>query len=83
MRQGGSQGMPRLRRPTGLAAAAPSDAPCFRSPPFRDDGDKQRELQELRRTGGTSNMRVGPAAAKQLLQLLRCDDPGLKVKKGE
>lgn len=29
---------------------------------------------------GGAARRVGPAAAKSLLHLLRCDDPGLKIK---
>jgi hypothetical protein len=32
------------------------------------------------RVGSKSGMRVGPAAATQLLELLRSDNPDLKVK---
>lgn len=36
----------------------------------------------MRRVGGAEK-RVGPAAAKQLLSLLRCRDPGMRIKGGE
>lgn len=33
------------------------------------------------RVGTATARRVGPAAARNLLQLLRCDDPNLRVKR--
>lgn len=36
----------------------------------------------MQRAGSSIAMRVGPAAARQLLALLRSDDPGLRIKAG-
>ena len=36
-------------------------------------------MTRTRKNGGKSGMRVGPAAAKQLLQLLRSSDPNLRI----
>ena len=37
----------------------------------------------MTRVGSKSGMRVGPAATKQLLELLRSEDPDLKAKGDE
>ncbi|PRW57835.1 crossover junction endonuclease EME1B-like [Chlorella sorokiniana] len=50
--------------------------------PTRSDADKEGEIKQMERTrkaGGKSGMRVGPAAARQLLQLLRSGDPNLRI----
>lgn len=50
--------------------------------PCRSDADKESEIKQMTRTrknGGKDGMRVGPAAARQLLQLLRSSDPNLRI----
>lgn len=50
-------------------------------PPSRSDADKESEIAGMARKGTARPMRVGPAAAKQLLQLLRSSDPNLRISK--
>lgn len=67
-------------------AATPSSSyDRFRTPscsPDRSDASKEAEIKEMTRTAisqGKAGMRVGPAAAKQLLHLLRSSDPNLRI----
>ena len=46
----------------------------------RSDAATSKEIADMIRVGSKSGMRVGPAAATQLLELLRSDNPDLKVK---
>ena len=46
----------------------------------RSDAATCKEIADMIRVGSKSGMRVGPAAATQLLELLRSDNPDLKVK---
>ncbi|PSC73147.1 crossover junction endonuclease EME1-like isoform B [Micractinium conductrix] len=53
--------------------------------PTRSDKQKTDEIANLSRARGNPGaraMRVGPAAAKQLLDLLRCADPDVRVREG-
>jgi hypothetical protein len=49
----------------------------------RPDVEKEKEIaQEMRvSVSASTKMKVGPAAARQLLQLLRCEDPSLRISK--
>ena len=49
----------------------------------RSDAATSKEIADMIRVGSKSAMRVGPAAATQLLELLRSDNPDLKVKGDE
>ncbi|KAI3434817.1 hypothetical protein D9Q98_002874 [Chlorella vulgaris] len=51
--------------------------------PSRPDVEKEKEIaQEMRvSVSASTKMKVGPAAARQLLQLLRCEDPSLRISK--
>lgn len=52
----------------------------------RSDREKEQEIASLRNVGTATARRVGPVAARQLLQLLRSRDPDLRIweaKEGE
>lgn len=65
------------------AACPPFVHAC--APPLhcRSDKEKETELADMDRVGHARVKRVGPAAARQLLSLLRCDNPNLRIKAGE
>ncbi|KAL4434111.1 hypothetical protein ABPG75_000552 [Micractinium tetrahymenae] len=48
--------------------------------PNRSDKEKEQEIASLRNVGTATVRRVGPAAARQLLQLLRSSDPNLRIR---
>lgn len=52
---------------------------CRRRRWRRSDAATCKEIADLIRVGSKSGMRVGPAAATQLLELLRSGNPDLKV----
>lgn len=64
---------PRRCRALPTATCAPVAA-C------RSDAEKEAAIAGERRVGTAKSMRVGPAAARQLLGLLRSDDPDLKIR---
>ena len=68
-------------RPPPHAPAHPPNHPL----PCSSDKQKTDEIANLSRARGNPGaraMRVGPAAAKQLLDLLRCADPDVRVREG-
>ncbi len=54
-----------------------ASAPC---PAFRSDREKEQEIANLRNVGTATARRVGPVAARQLLQLLRSSEPDLRIR---
>lgn len=49
----------------------------------RSDREKEQEIASLRNVGTATARRVGPVAARQLLQLLRSRDPDLRIREAK